>query len=105
MKPRNLKLGDRLNLSLTLKSQAAKPQRLVVDYIVHYVKKSGEAAPKVFKFKDLTLEPGASIQIARSQIVKDFTTRVHNPGLHAVEIVANGKKVAAGSFRLTKGQK
>ena len=100
VKPRSLKLGERLDLSFTLKSKSGKPQRLVVDYIVHYVKKSGAAAPKVFKLKELTLEPGASIRIARSQVVKDFTTRVHYPGLHAVEIVANGKKVASGSFRV-----
>lgn len=100
LEPNNLKLGDRLNLSFNLKSLAAKPQRLVVDYIVHYVKKSGAAAPKVFKLKELTLDAGTSVPIARSQIIRDFTTRIHYPGLHSVDIIVNGKKVATDSFCL-----
>ena len=72
----------------------------MIDYIVHYVKKSGVSAPKVFKLKELTLEAGASLQITRSQIIKDFTTRVHYPGRHAIDIIVNGKKFAAGFFHL-----
>jgi hypothetical protein len=102
LEPHNLKLGDRLNLSFNLKSTAAEPQRLVVDYVVHYVKKSGVAAPKVFKLKELTLGAGASVSIARNQIIRDFTTRVHYPGLHAVDIIVNGKRVATDSFCLLR---
>lgn len=100
--PHRLTLGERLNLSFTLKSEAQEPQRLVVDYIVHYVKKSGAALPKVFKLKEFTLPAGASVCIARSQTVRDFTTRVHYPGLHAVEIVVNGRTSASASFHLLK---
>lgn len=98
--PHRLTLGERLNLSFTLESQAQEPQRLVVDYIVHYVKKSGAALPKVFKLKELTLQPGASVRISRSQTVRDFTTRVHYPGRHEVELVVNGRTVASASFQL-----
>jgi 3-methyladenine DNA glycosylase AlkC len=98
--PQCLTLGERLNLSFTLKSQADQPQRLVIDYIVHYVKKSGEVRPKVFKLKELTLPPGVSVCITRSQIIRDFTTRVHYPGRHAVEIMVNGRTLAGAAFEL-----
>lgn len=39
--PRKIVLGEKLTLSLTMESTASKSQRLVVDYVVHYVKKSG----------------------------------------------------------------
>jgi 3-methyladenine DNA glycosylase AlkC len=98
--PSRLTLGEQLSLSFTLTSQATQPQRLVVDYIVHYVKKSGVAFPKVFKLKEFTLQPGASVCIARSQTVRNFTTRVHYPGVHGVELVVNGRILARASFQL-----
>ena len=98
--PHRLRLGERLILSVTLTSEVQLPQRLVVDYIVHYVKKSGAALAKVFKLKEFTLQPCASLCIARSQTVQDFTTRVHYPGLHSVELVVNGQTLASASFHL-----
>jgi hypothetical protein len=83
-----------------VESTAAKPQRLVVDYIIHYVKKSGATSAKVFKLKELTLGAGESATLTRSQEIRDFTTRRHHAGRHAVEIAINGERVAADSFVL-----
>jgi hypothetical protein len=69
---------------------------------VYYVKKSGGSSAKVFKLKELTLEAGQSIAIARSQSIRDFTTRVHYPGRHEVEIVVNGKSLGRDYFDLAK---
>ena len=98
--PHRLTLGEQLNLSFTFTSEIQVPQRLIVDYIVHYVKKSGVAFPKVFKLKEFTLPAGAAVCIARSQTVRDFTTRVHYPGVHGVELVVNGRILASASFYL-----
>ena len=98
--PHRLRLGERLNLSFIVTSEIQAPQRLVVDYIVHYMKKSGVAFPKVFKLKEFTLPAGAAVCIARSQTVRDFTTRVHYPGVHAVELVVNGRTLTSASFHL-----
>ncbi|RYD74859.1 MAG: DNA alkylation repair protein, partial [Verrucomicrobiaceae bacterium] len=101
--PREVRLGDRIRLSLRLESQSAETQRLVVDYTVHYVKKSGVTSGKVFKLKELTLGPGASVDLSREQTIRDFTTRVHHEGRHEVEIMVNGEKVARDSFHLSLG--
>ena len=94
--------GDRFTLTFELTSQAARTQRLVVDYAVHYVKKSGEASPKVFKWKELTLDPGATVSLSRTQTIRDFTTRVHHAGRHAVEILINGERLAGTAFVLER---
>jgi 3-methyladenine DNA glycosylase AlkC len=100
--PQKLKLGNPLVFSFSLKSNSTKPQRLVVDYVVHYVKKSGGTSAKVFKLKEFTLGAGETISIRRSQSIKDFTTRVHHPGRHDLEIVINGETFAKGFFDLAR---
>ena len=100
-RPHDIALGDRLTLSFWLESKSTKTQRLIVDYIIHYVKKSGASSAKVFKLKELTLAAGKSVLIERNQIIRDFTTRVHHPGRHIVEIVINGERLAKDFFDLS----
>lgn len=98
--PPTLRLGERLTLSLALHSTATAPQRLVIDYIIHYVKKSGAPSAKVFKWKEATLAPGKHLSLSRSQEIRNFTTRVHYPGRHTVEISLNGERLARTAFDL-----
>lgn len=100
MTPQELGLGERISLAARLVSTAEEPQRLVVDYAVHYVKKNGVANRKVFKLKVLDLPPGAAAELSISQTVKDFTTRKHFAGHHRVELLANGETVAESGFNL-----
>ncbi|MES2942031.1 MAG: DNA alkylation repair protein [Pseudomonadota bacterium] len=95
-----IRLGQRLAMSFSLVSRSKLAQRLVVDYSIHYVKKSGTSSAKVFKLKELTLAAGQTMEISRSQVIRDFTTRVHHPGHHAVDITVNGEKMASGGFDL-----
>jgi 3-methyladenine DNA glycosylase AlkC len=100
--PRRIRLGDRLTISFRLSSLSRRIQKLVMDYAVHYVKKSGDTSAKVFKWKDLTLTPGETVSLSRSQVIKDFTTRSHNPGRHAVDILVNGERLAEAFFDLAR---
>ncbi|MES2572832.1 MAG: DNA alkylation repair protein [Verrucomicrobiota bacterium] len=102
VRPREIALGGRMALSVRLESRSAKAQRLVIDYIVHYVKKSGGTSAKVFKLKELTLGAGESVALARNQHIKDFSTRIHHAGRHDVEILVNGEKVARDFFLLAR---
>src|SRR5262249_42264444 len=52
--PQKITLGECIELSFRLESTSSKTQRLVIDYIIHYVKKSGETSAKVFKLKELS---------------------------------------------------
>ncbi len=98
--PRQLKLGDELTMKCALASTARQPQRLVIDYVIHYVKQSGTASEKVFKWKEVTLAPGAVLELAKRQRIRDFTTRKHHAGEHRVELMVNGERVASGGFLL-----
>lgn len=98
--PAKIRLGDRLTIAATLRSTGETDQRLVVDYAVHYVKKAGATSRKVFKLKELDLAPGSTASLSISQTVRNFTTRTHYPGRHAVELIVNGEVLAAGAFDL-----
>lgn len=98
--PVRLRLGERVGFELEFVSTAAATQRLVLDYAVHYVKKSGASVPKVFKWKELTLGPREVVALRRSQHIRDFTTRKHHPGRHLVEVLINGECCASAHFDL-----
>ena len=98
--PSSLQLGGAVKISTTLVSTASAPQKLLIDYVVHYVKKTGGTSQKVFKWKELTMEPGATADLAISRAIRDFTTRVHYPGHHSVELIVNGEVLATGGFEI-----
>ena len=95
-----LKLGESLSYSFDIVSEKSKSQKLVIDYAIHYQKKSGELAPKVFKLKDLNLKSKQKVSISKSHRFMDFTTRKHYPGKHAFEIMLNGKPYGKKEFLL-----
>ncbi len=98
--PRRIRLGEELALACRLTSTARKPQRLVIDYAIYYVKQAGGASAKVFKWKEVTLAPSAVLELAKRQRIRDFTTRKHHAGEHRVALLVNGERVADGGFLL-----
>jgi hypothetical protein len=98
--PARLKLGQTLEFSFTLASASRKPQPLAIDYLIHYVKASGNTAPKVFKLREVTLAAGERAVIGKRQTIRNFTTRKHYPGRHRLEIQVNGRILAKGQFIL-----
>ena len=98
--PKRVTLGERVEFSFSVVSTSARPQRVVVDYAIHYVKKSGNTSAKVFKLAELTLAPRTNAGLRKSQRIQDFTTRKHHPGLHRIDILLNGRVAASGEFTL-----
>ena len=99
--PRKLRLGQTLAIACTIESATRQEQRLAVDYVVHYVKAAGGTSAKVFKWREITLAPGAKVSLAKNQVIRDFTTRRHYAGRHRVEIQVNGRRLASGHFDLS----
>lgn len=98
--PAVINLGERINLSFSLESTAAVPQKLVVDYAIDYVKSAGHSAKKVFKLKTLTLGAGEHLSIRREQHIRELTTRRHYPGRHSVHVLVNGERLGSAEFEL-----
>ncbi|MGZ4047879.1 MAG: DNA alkylation repair protein [Bacteroidia bacterium] len=96
-----IKMGENLQFDFEIVSDKTKLQKLVIDYAIHYQKKSGELLAKVFKLKELNLKPKETIRISKSHRFLDFTTRKHYPGKHAVEIMINGKSYLKKEFILS----
>ena len=99
IEPAKIRLGERITTKARLASTSTAPQRLVIDYAVHYPKKNG-ISRKVFKLKETELLANAGCELAISQTVKDFTTRKHNAGFHRVELMVNGEVLAESGFEL-----
>ncbi|MBA3972545.1 MAG: DNA alkylation repair protein, partial [Bacteroidetes bacterium] len=100
IKKSKINSGETLMFSLDLISEKSKSQKLVIDYAIYYQKKNGGMIPKVFKLKDLVLQPSETVRISKSHSFKELTTRKHYPGKHAVEIMINGKSYGKKEFVL-----
>jgi 3-methyladenine DNA glycosylase AlkC len=99
--PARVKIGGSVTVSFTLASRLSKPQRVMVDLVVHFVKVRGTGA-KTFKMKALTLAQRERVTVAKKITLKQLTTRKHYPGVHRVEAMLNGRRVALGNFTLTR---
>lgn len=98
--PSTISLGQSLTLTAAITSTARKAQSLAIDYVIHYVKASGGTSEKVFKWTEVTLAPGATLDLTKKQTLRDFTTRRHYSGRHRVELQINGHRVAESAFLL-----
>jgi 3-methyladenine DNA glycosylase AlkC len=99
--PETITLGNSVQISATIKATGTETQKLVIDYALHYVKKAGSTAPKVFKWKELHLKSGERADISINRAIRDFTTRTHYPGHHGVDLLINGEVKAQSGFTLT----
>ena len=100
LRPKTLRLGDVLEFGFTLRSAKKTPQKLVIDYRIHYRKAGGRSTPKIFKLRQAELRGGETLEVRKRQTFKDFTTRKHYPGEHRLEILVNGRAFGGGSFQL-----
>lgn len=85
-----LRVGDTLQFTFAIESTAPAPQRLVVDYVVHFVNASGGHGVKVFKLKTFSLPSGGRVALSKSHSLRPITTRTYYPGEHRLQIQVNG---------------
>ena len=98
--PAAIQMGESIQFSAQLKSNSSKPQSVVIDYAIHHIKANGKTTPKVFKFRTLEIEPGASVELTKKHSIKPISTRKYYPGTHSVEILINGKTFGRVDFTL-----
>jgi 3-methyladenine DNA glycosylase AlkC len=98
--PKALAVGEVLQLTVQLRSAAARAQTLVIDYAVHHVKASGATTPKVFKGWTLQLGAGEQLTLNKRHSMRAVTTRRYHPGRHEVDLRINGQVLARAFFQL-----
>jgi 3-methyladenine DNA glycosylase AlkC len=99
--PPRVSIGGRVAIDFTLRSLSRRPQNLLVDIAVHFVKANRAAAPKVFKLNRVILPPQDRITLHASVSMAVHTTRTPRPGRHAVDVIVNGTARRVGSFDVT----
>ena len=99
--PSRVRIGERVEIRFALKSTSTRPQQLLVDVAVHFVKARGTGA-KVFKLDRVALGPRERVELKTRVSVAVHTTRVPRPGGHAVDIIVNGRATAVGSFEVMR---
>ncbi len=99
--PKEIKEGDNLNINLRIlnKDQKHKETKLLIDYIIHYKKKSGYSQ-KVFRLRDTKVLD--ELEIEKNIHFKKVTTRKHYPGKHYIEIQINGLSQSKKEFILNE---
>jgi len=97
-----VRLGDVLEVELTLTNPTDHPQDLLVDLGVRFRGAKGSLRrPKVFKWTTLHLEAGHTVTCRRKQRLVDVTTRTHHDGQQEAVAQVNGHAVARASFHLS----
>ena len=90
--------GDELTFEVTLTNEDAKEARLMVDYVIHFLKSNQRTSARVFKIGPYVLAPGQSKHITRRHGFKKVTTRTHYSGPHAIEMQVNGRRYGPTAF-------
>ena len=96
--PNPVAIGQRARVVLEVTNGSARPGRVAVDLAVSFVKARGQLSRKVFKGKNLELEAGASMEIAKTISFAHHTTRVPYPGKHRIEAIVSGRAVAVAEL-------
>ncbi|MFK8001613.1 MAG: DNA alkylation repair protein [Polyangiales bacterium] len=99
--PKKIRAGESVELSLALTNRGKKNVALLVDFRIHYMNKSKDPKPKVFKWKELELAPGETIHLKKKRVIKAATIRPIFSGRHAVDVQINGKVFGDAGFHLS----
>lgn len=97
-------MPEDLRFEFEISNTGLDDARLAVDYAVHYRKANGSQSVKVFKLTALTLAAGETRTLAKRHAFRPMTTRVHHPGMHALELQVNGVRHGRAEFVVHTGQ-
>lgn len=103
-RPRRVRIGGRVAMAFVLRNTTTHQQQLLVDVAVHFVKACGVGVPKVFELGRIALGSRERVHLNTSFSLAVHTTRVPQPGSHAVDVIVNGRAIGAGTFDVIQGK-
>ena len=95
-----LKLGEEQTFQIQLTSTAKKPQKLLIDYAIYFMKANGQQSAKVFKLKTLELGKGEWVTLEKTHRFVPLSTRRYYSGEHKIEVKINGLSFGKEAFQL-----
>ncbi len=91
--------GEAIGFQFDLSAQ--RDERLLIDYVIDFVKAGGKTGGKVFKLKQLELAKGKTQTITKRHPFRaDATTFRLYPGVHRITLQINGKRYATATFEM-----
>lgn len=99
--PKRIALGQSVKMQATITNLEKSTRRLMIDYVVEYVRQGGKTGRKVFKWKTLELAAGQSCTIEKQHPMKATTVRRLYSGKHTVGLQINGKVLQEAAFQFT----
>ncbi|MCA9496336.1 MAG: DNA alkylation repair protein [Nanoarchaeota archaeon] len=96
IKTPHISLGNTLEFEIQINPKESS--KLIIDYLIHFVKANGKLSNKVFKIKTIELKKNKTVTIIKKHPLKKMTTRKLYSGIHNLEIQINGKICAKGEF-------
>jgi 3-methyladenine DNA glycosylase AlkC len=100
LEPADVAIGSKLAIQVRLTNSGDDELALLLDYAVHYRRKSPGLSRKVFKWTERRLAPGETLDLTKNQTMQHASIRRLFPGVHRVEILANGQSVGTANFGL-----
>ncbi len=94
----NYSVGDKVLISFSISSNEKTKVKLMVDYVINYVKANSKGADKVFKMRDIVISPNQKINIEKAHWLRNTSGRRHFPGKHSVSLQINGTRYPETSF-------
>jgi 3-methyladenine DNA glycosylase AlkC len=101
IEPELPRIGASVRITAVIGNAGDQRAALNVDLRIHFVKASGGTSPKVFKLREIELDPGERVTLSKVISLRQHTTRTHYPGAHRIEVILNGSSHPAGSFALS----
>lgn len=96
--PRRPHIGGSVRVSITVRNAGRRRAAFNTDLRIHFVKAGGGTSPKVFKVREVELDPGERSGLSKVISLRQHTTRTHHPGAHSVDVIVNGGVHPGGSF-------
>lgn len=95
-----VRIGDALRFACRI--EARDDTRVLVDYVIHFLRPSGKVSAKVFKLKKARVAAGQPLELSKRHGLKaDATTFTLVPGRHRLELQINGRSRATANFDLS----
>lgn len=94
-----VRIGDSLRFEFEIVAHGE--EKLVVDYIIDFIKKEGATRPKVFKLKSFEMTQGETRVLSKShRMPLNATTFTLYPGTHRLTVQVNGRAATTTEFEL-----
>ena len=97
---KKVRIGNNLEFCFHLLNHSKRPEKIRIEYGIHYKKSNGSLSKKVFKISEKLYAQQSQTGINRKHSFRVITTRKFYPGKHKVSLIINGNEIEEKEFEL-----